>query len=348
MRSGARLEELGGAVPQQHGRQVAGRRPAQPASDQVELRVDARAGQLGGEVVDHPVQPGQRLGRRLLRVDGRPAQQVAQLGHPGRGLRVVAGGVADDDRHLAVGQRERVVPVAADGQSLHRRHEARRQREPRDDRERRQQAALQGGRDAALQLAQPHPGQRQPGGSGDVAQPLGVSVVEAASAATDGQHAEQVVAADQPEDEGLGRAQRLGQLDLACGCGRPRCAAAAATSAAVSRSRRPGASTSRDRTPTACAEERRGLHLALVERQVQRPGRAERDDAGHQVGRLQQVDQAPVGGAGTSTCARSPIARPPSTAVSERTARASSCSLDAADPTGGTLERRAAPRGSFT
>lgn len=42
------------------------------------------------------------------------AQDDAQLAHDGGGVRVVALDVADDGADLAAGQRDQVVPVAAD------------------------------------------------------------------------------------------------------------------------------------------------------------------------------------------------------------------------------------------
>ncbi len=82
-----------------------------------------------------PVEPDQRV-HRPAALDRVRAQPRAQLAHQRRGAQALAGHVADHDRQLARGQRQCVVPVAAD-LDARARQEARRQLEPVDRGQRR-------------------------------------------------------------------------------------------------------------------------------------------------------------------------------------------------------------------
>ena len=79
------------------------------------------------------------------------ARDRAQLAHPRRGVDAVAGDVAHDDAEAPAGQRDRVVPVAADARAAPARGDVRGQRHARDRRQALgQQRALQGGGDAPV------------------------------------------------------------------------------------------------------------------------------------------------------------------------------------------------------
>lgn len=80
---------------------------------QVGLRVQAGGEAVGVQLVEEDGGPGHHRGRRVAlgRVG---AQHDAQLAHDGGGVGVVALYVADDGADPAAGQRDQVVPVAAD------------------------------------------------------------------------------------------------------------------------------------------------------------------------------------------------------------------------------------------
>jgi hypothetical protein len=104
-----------------HRRRVPGARPAQrprPARRVAVDRLDARE-HRGGEVphrqaLHRLVEPLEHVRRRAVRGERHAAQEVAHLGHHRGRPPVVARHVAHDDHQRAVGQQERVEPIAAD------------------------------------------------------------------------------------------------------------------------------------------------------------------------------------------------------------------------------------------
>ncbi len=107
-------DDLGRAVRvAQHGRQMAG--ADAPGGALLHVGVDVAAGgeEVGLHLEQQPVRQGDDhvRGVALGRVG---AQGGAHLAHQGGRARVVPLDVADDEGHVAVGERDHVVPVAAD------------------------------------------------------------------------------------------------------------------------------------------------------------------------------------------------------------------------------------------
>ena len=99
--------------PGRHRRQVTGRGDLAGAARRVDDRVDAGGERGIGQARGHLVQPAQHLPGRQLQV-GQGMRRGPQLDHDRGGLRAVPHRVADDQRRPAAGQRDDVVPVAAD------------------------------------------------------------------------------------------------------------------------------------------------------------------------------------------------------------------------------------------
>jgi hypothetical protein len=110
-------------------REMAGADDAHPLGLEIEDDVRDRGHLAGGERRDQPVEPVHDAGRRVG-VERVGAQAGAHLGHQGGGRHPVPHHVADDQPHLAAGQREHVVPVAADAAVQRRRVIARGQLQP--------------------------------------------------------------------------------------------------------------------------------------------------------------------------------------------------------------------------
>ena len=109
---GQRLDR-GQVAADQHRRQVPGPGPAQQLGLRVVAAADHGSGDALGERAGGVVQPAQQL-VRIRPGRGQPAQRVAGGDHAGDRVDAVAGDVADHEQQLAVGQLERVVPVARD------------------------------------------------------------------------------------------------------------------------------------------------------------------------------------------------------------------------------------------
>ncbi len=107
---------------------------------------------------------------RFLLGPGVGAEHVAQLGHAGRGLQVVAHDVPDGQGGGTVGQGEGVVPVAADLGGVRGGQVADGHLESGDPRHLRQQVVLHGLGDRALALVEAGVVQRHPRAAGDVLQ----------------------------------------------------------------------------------------------------------------------------------------------------------------------------------
>jgi hypothetical protein len=97
----------------EHRREVAGGGEHELAGSRVIPAVQHGGHRVGLEVLDLVVQHAQRL-RGIGRLQDVGAQGGAHASHDDRGGQPGAGHVADDDAEFPVGQREHVVPVAAD------------------------------------------------------------------------------------------------------------------------------------------------------------------------------------------------------------------------------------------
>ena len=110
-----------------------GRRIVEDARRRIEHGV-ADGGEVGRpRPQQEPLQPGEQLAgtRGML---GESGERCAELSHRGGGREAVADHVADGQADAAVGERERVVPVAADLEDVAAGFVARRKCEPRERR----------------------------------------------------------------------------------------------------------------------------------------------------------------------------------------------------------------------
>lgn len=87
------------------------------AGDGVVHRVQAGGVEVVAEVVHHLVEAGEEFGGRELQI-GERVHSGPQLPHGGRLGQTVSHHIADDQRHPGAGQRDHVVPVAADLDAL--------------------------------------------------------------------------------------------------------------------------------------------------------------------------------------------------------------------------------------
>ena len=153
--SGARpgVTTSGGGCPAAAQRDAAGRG--------LDVRVDERREARGLDLVDERVEVVEQRRRGHPRA-GERAHGAPQLPHRARGGDAAPDDVADADRDAAVGQRERVVPVAAHLEMRHRGAVGGRDLVARVGRQRaREQALLQRARDVALELVEPHALERE-------------------------------------------------------------------------------------------------------------------------------------------------------------------------------------------
>ena len=117
------------------------------------------------ELLQHPRRPASRTAERPHR--------AAQLTHRDRRGEPVPDDVAHDERDRAVGELERVVPVATDLERRRARAVRRADRHVREGRRLPQEPELQRVRDAALTLVQPRVVERQRRDARDLARETG-------------------------------------------------------------------------------------------------------------------------------------------------------------------------------
>ena len=145
----------------------------------LEHRDDRRGDHLHAQPLHRQVEVLQHLrGQPHVGGVGDPAGEVAQLTHRGGRRLVVAGHVADHDRHRPVGQRVAVVPVAADARLLGGRLVAHRHLQGVTRLGLREQAALQRLGDRALGLRGGHAVEGGADAGGHRHQELGVGRVQ--------------------------------------------------------------------------------------------------------------------------------------------------------------------------